>query len=317
MSDSLITYDPSGCFLPETGTSAAELAELAPRLEAARRIITEDDPRQFAHPETIPPDKRPLDAAFYPLPEILLDEYGKQRETSELGRILRTVRALSELVDRVVVLGIGGSYMGARALMDACCQPYFNELDRAGRGGRPRMYFEGNNVDNDASQGLLHLLSAPDPMAARHDGSPGKAAPWALVVISKSGGTLETAVAFRQYLARLRLCAGRDELLRKLVVPVTGTTGKLRALAEQLGCESVFPVPEGVGGRFSVLSSVGLLPAALLGLNVVRLLQGAAAMNEHFRTRARRPERGAGLRGNRAPAGNAPRRHHPSPLGLV
>ena len=57
-----------------------------------------------------------------------------------------------------MVLGIGGSYMGARALMDACCEPYFKELSRGDRGGRPRMYFEGNNVDNDASQGLLRLL---------------------------------------------------------------------------------------------------------------------------------------------------------------
>ena len=67
-------------------------------------------------------------------------------------------------------------------------------------------------------------------------------------------------------------------------MPVTGTSGKLFDLAKALGCGEMFPVPDGVGGRFSVLSAVGLLPAALLGLDVEKLLAGAAAMNEHFRT---------------------------------
>ena len=198
--------------------------------------------------------------------------------TSELGRMLKTAYRLGQLVDRVVVLGIGGSYMGARALMDACCQPYFNELNRAQRGGRPRMYFEGNNVDNDATQGLLSLLGDGQAATSVDDR-------WAIVVISKSGGTLETAVAFRQFLSALRRsCAGDDQLLRQLIVPVTGKSGKLFDLATALGCPEIFCVPDGVGGRFSVLSPVGLLPAAILGLDVVRLLEGAVAMNEHFRS---------------------------------
>lgn len=278
MSDSLITFDPAGCFLPQYGLRPDDLIDVAPRLEAARRIVLEEDPRQYAHPETIATDKQPLDAAFFPLPEELLAAYRALGGASEVGQILEASRQLSELVDRVVVLGIGGSYMGARALMDACCQPYFNELDRGRRGGHPRMYFEGNNVDNDATQGLLQLL-------ASERSAPGGRGPWGLVVISKSGGTLETAVAFRQFLSELRAaCGDRAELLKKLVVPVTGDSGKLRSLAARLGCEAVFRVPDGVGGRFSVLSAVGLLPAALLGLDIVRLLEGAAAMNDHFRS---------------------------------
>ncbi|MCA9222529.1 MAG: glucose-6-phosphate isomerase, partial [Planctomycetales bacterium] len=171
---------------------------------------------------------------------------------------------------------IGGSYMGARALMDACCQPYFNELSRAERGGRPRMYFEGNNVDNDATSGLLKLLGRSGTTVDSR---------WAIVVISKSGGTLETAVAFRHFLAALQESTGTDaDLLQQLVVPVTGKSGKLFDLAAAIGCPEVFEVPDGVGGRFSVLSAVGLLPVAVLGLDVVKLLEGAAAMNEHFRT---------------------------------
>jgi glucose-6-phosphate isomerase len=101
-------------------------------------------------------------------------------------------------------------------------------------------------------------------------------------VISKSGGTMETAAAFRQYLAALKTSSPGQ--LSQLVVPVTGSSGKLFELSKAIGCPDIFPVPEGVGGRFSILSAVGLLPAAMLGLDVVRLLEGAVAMNEHFRT---------------------------------
>jgi glucose-6-phosphate isomerase len=105
-----------------------------------------------------------------------------------------------------------------------------------------------------------------------------------LVVISKSGGTLETAAALRQFMSALeKSCGGDPEWLRKLLIAVTGESGKLRNLANELQLPETFPVPDGVGGRFSVLSAVGLVPAAILGLDVVKLLEGAAAMNQHFR----------------------------------
>jgi glucose-6-phosphate isomerase len=108
---------------------------------------------------------------------------------------------------------------------------------------------------------------------------------WGIIVVSKSGGTLETAVAFRQFLAALRTSCGNDaKQLADLVVPVTGESGRLFELAKAIGCPDVFDIPDGVGGRFSVLTAVGLLPAATIGLDVVKLLEGAAAMNEHFRT---------------------------------
>ena len=88
-------------------------------------------------------------------------------------------------------LGIGGSYMGARAMLEACCHAYYNEVEPTMRRGRPRIYFEGNNVDNDALLDLVRLLES------RGDG-------WGIVVISKSGGTLETAAAFRILLRELR-----------------------------------------------------------------------------------------------------------------
>jgi glucose-6-phosphate isomerase len=171
----------------------------------------------------------------------------------------------------VVVLGIGGSYMGARAVFEACCHPYHNEISRQRRGGRPRIYFEGKNADNDALQGLLDLVEGSNA--------------WGIIVISKSGGTLETAVAFRIFFEALRKsCGGDVEKFRRRVIPVTGETGRLRDLAAALGCTEIFPIPDGVGGRYSVLSAVGLLPAAVMGLDVSHLVEGAAAMNERFRT---------------------------------
>lgn len=269
-----LTYDPRATFIEKTGIAQTDLDKLAPRLEAARRDVL-DDVRLWQSGAAVPTEKQPLDAGFLELPERLLAEYDEQRDKSELGRILATARRLADQVDRVVVLGIGGSYMGARALYEACCHGYHNELSRGERGGYPRIYFEGNNVDNDASQELLDLLGR-EPTGTDDC--------WGIVVISKSGGTLETAVAFRQFLAALRQCCHRDtQRIAQRVVPVTGTSGRLRDLSAALGCPEVFDIPEGVGGRFSIFCAVGLLPAALLGLDIVALLRGAAAMNKQFR----------------------------------
>ncbi len=275
----MLRFDPSGAYVGEHGLQAAQVTALLPRLHSIREQICGPESEMLAGKRPIPTEYDPLDAAFFPLPEKLLAEYQADRKGSELGRIFKLAHQLHAAVDRVVVLGIGGSYMGAKALMDSCCQPFFNELSRGDRGSKPRMYFEGNNVDNDASQGLLHLLGAHHGKVAADE-----LQRWALVVISKSGGTLETAAALRQFMSALeKSCGGDVEAFKKLLIPVTGETGKLRNLANELKVPETFPVPDGVGGRFSVLSAVGLVPAAILGLDVVKLLEGAAAMNRHFR----------------------------------
>jgi glucose-6-phosphate isomerase len=298
-----LVYDNRHALLPGTGLEQSWFTELAPRLEAARRETLADVElwrRSVADAAVeIPQAKQPLDAGFIDLPERLLADYEKHRGASELGRIIATGRRLAEAADRVVVLGIGGSYMGARALFEALCHPYHNELARGERGGRPRLYFEGNNFDTDGVAGLLELLSTKGQGSGPEDR-------WALVPISKSGGTLETAAAFRVFLRAFEQTydtphpqplshKGRGEQdaartpalapqVAELLVPVTGATGKLRDLARALGCTEVFDIPDGVGGRFSIFTAVGLLPAAVLGIDIVRLLEGAAAMNERFRT---------------------------------
>jgi glucose-6-phosphate isomerase len=167
--------------------------------------------------------------------------------------------------------------MGARSLFESCCHPYHNELSRQAREGRPRMYFAGRNVDNDSTQALLDLLRSCTGGAADQR--------WAMVVVSKSGGTLEPAVAFRQLLRALRESTEKEQdLLPELVMPITGSGSQLYNLAEALGCKTYFDIPEGVGGRFSILTAVGLLPAALLGLDIVKLVEGAAAMNARFKS---------------------------------
>ncbi len=271
-----IKYDYDGVLIDEHGLTSDDLGSLKTKLENARREVLEIDAQQYASGQ-VPADKIPLDAAFLDMPERLLDDYEANRADSELGQVLAAAQRFADKVDRVAVLGIGGSYMGARALMEGCCHPYHNELSRAARGGRPRMYFEGNNVDNDALVALLDLLAANSDTGSDVDND------WGVVVISKSGGTLETAVAFRLFLEALA-AAGKSDRLAEFVVPVTGRSGKLFDLAKAIGCEELFYVPDGVGGRFSIFSAVGLLPAAILGIDIVRLLQGAAAMNEHFRT---------------------------------
>jgi glucose-6-phosphate isomerase len=293
--NSALAYDPSACFITTTGIDKAELAELAPQLEAARAETLADLQLWHSHGE-VPAARQPLDAGFMDLPDRLLAEYKANRNTSELGRILSAAARLRDSLDRVVVLGIGGSYMGARALLEACCHPYHNELTRAERGGKPRIYFEGNNVDNDAAQGLLDLLGCH---------SPGKtlgadpADRWGIIVISKSGGTLETAAAFRIFWNALLAALGGDRgELARLIVPVTGKSGRLCELSAALGCPDVFDIPDGVGGRFSIFTAVGLLPAAVIGIDIVRLLEGAAAMNERYRT--------APAFSNRTPLGTNP-----------
>ena len=274
----LIRFDASGSMDPDFGLTDDQLAGMEGAMGDLRTEMVQTDREQYDSGK-IPADKQPLDARFFWLPEEILSNYEADRQGSELGRIFATANGLHDEIDAVVSLGIGGSYMGARAMMEACCDPYHNERSRAFRGSKPRMYFEGNNVDNDASAALLSRLSE-----GGYGDSPAEDR-WAIVVISKSGGTMETAVAFRQFLRALEDNVGeQSDMLGRLVIPVTGRSGKLHELATAIGCPEIFEVPDGVGGRFSVLSPVGLMPAAMLGLDCIKLLEGAAAMNEHFRT---------------------------------
>lgn len=252
----------------------AKLRELTPRIMQVRgQVATE---RELKNP---PPELQPLDAGFIDLPQKLLDQHRRQGDASTLGRILKVAGRLRDEVDRVVILGIGGSYMGARALFEALRSSYHNDLPPKDRSGCPRIYFAGNNVDNDALSDLIQMLQIvcvdPDLREER----------WGVVVISKSGGTLETAAAYRVLRRELAEFYGNHSPKTKnLVVPITGATGKLRALCQADGYpdENILTIPDDVGGRFSVFTPVGLLPAAVMNLDIRALLLGAATMTKRF-----------------------------------
>jgi glucose-6-phosphate isomerase len=227
----------------------------------------------------VPPEMAPLEAGFIDLPQKYLDDFRRKGDTSLLGRLMAHGARLRSEVDRVVVLGIGGSSLGARTLFEALRSSYHNELPPDTRLGVPRLYFAGNNVDNDALQELLDLLQTTcvDPELREER--------WGVLVISKSGGTLETAAAYRTFRREAAEYYGlHSQRLRELILPITGAKGKLRDLcrAEGYTDEDILTIPDDVGGRFSVFTAAGLLPAAILNLDVRALLLGAAAMARRF-----------------------------------
>lgn len=190
--------------------------------------------------------------------------------TDELEAIVQAADRLAELGDRHVVLGIGGSYLGARAVIEALENPYRNEQSRGQRRGRPKMYYEGNAIDADTLHALMNLLpsSRPDSLDEA----------FTLNVISKSGTTLETAVAFRFFQQRLKQVYGENHS-EYVVATTDASKGSLKAIADSEGYQT-FVIPDDVGGRFSVLTPVGLLPAAVAGVDIRALVAGARHMAE-------------------------------------
>ncbi|MBM3980609.1 MAG: glucose-6-phosphate isomerase [Planctomycetes bacterium] len=242
-------------------------------LKVRGQVVAE---RELQNP---PANLRPLNPGFIDLPTKLLDGYKRKQDASELGRVLRLAQRLRDTVDRVVVLGIGGSYLASRAIFDALCHAHHNEMPAKLRMGKPRMYFEGNSIDNDPLQDLFELLENtcvdPDIVDER----------WGVVVVSKSGDTLETAAAYRAVRGEAAKFYGpKSEMLKKVVVPVTGAKSKLRDLAraEGIADDDIPTIPDDVGGRFSAFTAVGLLPAAVMGLDVRAMLLGASAMTRRF-----------------------------------
>ncbi len=226
-----------------------------------------------------PPKMRPLQPGFIDLPQKMLDGYKRKQDASELGKLLRRAQQLRDTVDRVVILGIGGSYLPSKAIFGALCHTHHNELPANLRMGKPRIYFEGNDLENDSLQDLFELLENtcvdPDIIGER----------WGVVVASKSGSTLETAAAYRAVKVEAQKFYGpKNEILKKVIVPITGQNSKLRNLCKADGFpdDDILTVPDDVGGRFTAFTAVGLLPAAVMGLDVRAMLLGAAAMTRRF-----------------------------------
>jgi glucose-6-phosphate isomerase len=175
---------------------------------------------------------------------------------------------LGQSFDTVVVLGIGGSALGTIALQNALLRPHWNELDDEARDYFPRLYV----LDNVDPSTIGPLLDRLDPRRTLYN------------VVSKSGTTAETMAQFMIVRERLRHALDDDGYRGHLIFTTDPAGGVLRRIADAEGIATL-PIPPAVGGRFSVLSAVGLLPAALAGVDIEALLAGAADMDERCRTR--------------------------------
>lgn len=178
-----------------------------------------------------------------------------------LTNIKNDVSRLSSKTKIFVVIGIGGSYLGARAVIEAL-QSEFAPFEQDGR--HPYVVYAGHTLSEDYYHQLLRLLD-------QHD--------YAVAVISKSGTTTEPAVAFRIIKAHLENKYGKAEASSRIIAITDANRGALHDIAKQEGYPA-YIIPDNVGGRFSVLTPVGLLPIAMAGYDIDRLLQGARDMRE-------------------------------------
>lgn len=185
-------------------------------------------------------------------------------DKEEFARIQKAAEKIQSDSEVLVVIGIGGSYLGARAAIEALRHSFYNNVDKSIR-KTPEIYFAGNNISSTYIQHLIDVIGDRD---------------FSINVISKSGTTTEPAIAFRVFKKLLVEKYGKEEAAKRIYATTDKAKGALKNLATEEGYET-FVVPDDVGGRFSVLTAVGLLPIAASGADITKLMEGAAAMREH------------------------------------
>ena len=176
-------------------------------------------------------------------------------DKEEFARIKAAAKKIQQQSQVLVVIGIGGSYLGARAVIELLASPNYNLKQK----NTPDIYFSGNGLSTDALLELIALIGERD---------------FSVNVISKSGTTTEPAVAFRIFRAMLEEKYGPEGARERIYATTDKARGALKGLADQEGYEE-FVVPDDVGGRYSVLTAVGLLPIAAAGLDIDQLMAGA------------------------------------------
>jgi glucose-6-phosphate isomerase len=183
-------------------------------------------------------------------------------DKEEFARIKAAAKRIRENSDVLLVIGIGGSYLGARAVIEFLYSAYYNQV----RKDRPEIYFIGNSFSGDELTQVLSLCE-------------GKRV--SVNVVSKSGTTTESAIAFRFIRSYLEKRYDKEELKSRIFATTDKKQGALKAFADREGYEC-FVIPDDIGGRFSVLTAVGLLPIAVSGADIDALMAGAAACREHL-----------------------------------
>ena len=179
-------------------------------------------------------------------------------DKEEFHRIKKAAEKIKSDSDVLLVVGIGGSYLGARAAIEFLSHSFYNVLPKGSR-KTPEIYFVGNSISSKYIHDLKDVLEGKD---------------FSVNIISKSGSTTEPAIAFRVFKDMLIEKYGRVEANKRIYATTDKKKGALKNLADQEGYET-FVVPDDVGGRFSVLTAVGLLPIAVSGADIDRLMEGA------------------------------------------
>lgn len=181
-------------------------------------------------------------------------------DREEYNRILAAAKTIQADSKALVVIGIGGSYLGARGVIECLCSPNYNLKKKS----TPNIYFIGNGLSSVALAEVMELIGDDD---------------FSVNVISKSGTTTEPAVAFRFFREKLEQKYGKEGAAKRIYATTDAHKGALKSLADQEGYET-FVVPDNIGGRYSVLTAVGLLPIAVAGVDLAELMGGAQEMME-------------------------------------
>ena len=181
-------------------------------------------------------------------------------DKEEFSRIQRAAKKIQADSKALVVIGIGGSYLGARAVIELLKSPNYNLLPKS----TPDIYFAGNGISSDALSEVITMIGDRD---------------FSVNVISKSGTTTEPAIAFRIFREMLEKKYGKEGARERIYATTDKARGALKTLATKEGYET-FVVPDNVGGRYSVLTAVGLLPIAVAGIDIEALMRGAAKERE-------------------------------------
>ena len=215
---------------------ANEVAQMEAELEAARKTVM---------------DKSGAGSDFLGWLDLPVD-YDKE----EFARIKTAAAKIQKSCDVLVVIGIGGSYLGARAAIEFVKSPVYNNLKK----DTPDVYFSGNSISASALADLLRICEGRDVC---------------INVISKSGTTTEPAITFRIFRELLEKKYGKDGARERIFVTTDRARGTFKAFSDEMGYET-FVVPDDIGGRYSVLTAVGLLPIAVAGCDINAMMAGAA-----------------------------------------
>lgn len=180
----------------------------------------------------------------------------------EFAKIKKAASKIRKDSSVLIVIGIGGSYLGTRTALDFIKSPYYNQLKK----DTPEIYFAGNNISSAYLNDILQILGDRD---------------FSINVISKSGTTTEPAIAFRIFKQLLEKKYGKEEAAKRIYATTDQSKGALKEMCNEQGYET-FVIPDDIGGRFTVLTAVGLLAMAVAGVDIDAVMDGAKAAMEAY-----------------------------------